>query len=313
MSVRLALATASPTLGTTSRVISGPNPKLAMLRALALRSAFLARQSWHGLRAAGRSIAKAPGWMGQVVLSVLSTPAGYTSAVTLTSTGVRVVLRGADVAIRAVGRLAAIATGTACAAVGSVIPAWRSALIVAHADAVDRINHVYEQATTTIARFADRVRSAAHTGLVQTVATRAAAVTSALLVLHVLTKGAIALHLVQLVPAAAAMVAWLTSPWLAVFGVLSVTAAVLAYALWATSRVDLADLDMAVEISADGSITVTGIPDQLSPGAQEQAVREASTTALSALNASVSRPARTRSRTRKPAARANSASISAPV
>jgi len=110
MALRLALATASPTPGTTSRVISGPNPKLAMLRASALRAAFLAQQSWHAIKAAGRSIAKAPGWMGQVVLSVLSTPAGYTSAVTLVSTGVRLVLRGTDVAVRTAGRLAAVAT-----------------------------------------------------------------------------------------------------------------------------------------------------------------------------------------------------------
>jgi hypothetical protein len=205
MNVRLALATASPTLGTTSRVISGPNPKLAMLRALALRSAFLARQSWHALKAAGRSIAKAPGWMGQVVLSVLSTPAGYTSAVTLTSTGIRLVLRGADVAIRAVGRVAAIATGAACAGIGSVIPALRDTLIVAHADTVDRVNHAYEHATRVVARFGEQARGAAHTGLVQTVATRAAAAASALLVLHVLTKGAIAMHLVHLVPTAAAV------------------------------------------------------------------------------------------------------------
>jgi len=299
MSVRLALATASPTPGTTSRVISGPNPKLAMLRALALRTSFVAQQSWYAIKAAGRSIAKAPGWLGQVVLSVLSTPAGYTSAVTLISSGIRLAMRGADIAVRAVGRLAAIATGAACVGIGSVIPALRDTLIVAHADAVDRVNHSYEQAATTIARSADRVRSAAHTGLVQAVATRAAAAASALLVLHVITKGAIAIHLVQLVPTAAAVVAWVTSPWLAVMGVAGATTAALVYALWATSRVSLDGVDMAVEVAADGSITVCGIPGRLDAQAQAQIAQAA----VSALNSPAPRQTPTRTRARKSAAR----------
>ena len=305
MSVRLALATASPTPGTISRVISGPNPKLAMLRALALRSAFLAQQSWHAMKAAGRSIAKAPGWMGQVVLSVLSTPAGYTSAVTLISTGVRLVMRGADCAVRAGGRLAAIATGGLCTAIGSVVPAWRNGLIVAHADAVDRVNHAYEKTTDVITRCADQVRVAAHTGLVQTVATRAAAAASALLVLHVITKGALAMRLVQLVPAAAAVVAWVTSPWLAVLGVIGATATAMAYALWAISRINLEDVDMTVEIAADGSITVHGIPSRLDSAVQDQAA-QAAATAVIALDEPVRRSAPTRTRGRRTASRTDS-------
>jgi hypothetical protein len=251
------------------------------------------------MKVAGRSIAKAPGWLGQVVLSVLSTPAGYTSAVTLVSTGVRVVLRGADVAVRAVGRLAAIATGAACAGIGSVIPALRDSLIVTHADAVDRINHAYEQVTGAITRFAQRARGAAHTGLVQTVATRASAAASALLVLHVITKGAIAMHLMQLVPTAAAVITWVTSPWLAVLGVGGATAAALVYALWATSRVSLDELDMTVEIAADGSITVTGIPDHLTPSTQDELAQAAASQATTGLNGPTRRPSR--ARTRKPA------------
>jgi hypothetical protein len=239
--------------------------------------------------------------MGQVVLSVLSTPAGYASAVTLISSGIRLVLRGADVAVRAVGRLAAISTGGICAGIGSVIPAWRGVLIVAHADAVDRVNHAYEQATGAIARFGEQVRGAAHTGLVQTVSTRSAAAASALLVLHAITKGAIATHVVQLVPAAVAMVAWVTSPWLAVLGVLGATATALACALWAISRVNLDDLDMTVEIAADGSITLAGIPDDLAQSAQDQAA-QAAAAAVATLTGSVHRPAPQRSRTRRSSA-----------
>jgi hypothetical protein len=172
-------------------------------------------------------------------------------------------MRGADIAVRAVGRLVAIATGAACASIGSVIPAWRGALIVAHADIVDRFNHTYEHAAATAARFGDQVRSAAHTGLVQSVATRSAAAASALLVLHVITKGAIALQLIQLVPAAASIFAWGTSPWLAVAGVVGGTVASMAYSLWAMSRVSLDELDMTIEVAADGSITVSGIPGDI--------------------------------------------------
>jgi uncharacterized protein YukE len=213
--------------------------------------------------------------MGQVVLSVLSTPAGYTSAVTLISTGVRLAMRGADVGIRAVGRLAAIATGAACAGIGSVVPAWRGALIAAHADTVDRINHAYERAAATVTRLGEQVRVAADTRLVQSVATRAAAAASALLVLHVITKGAIALHLVQLVPAAAAVVAWVTSPWLSLLGVGGATGAALVHALWTGSRADLDDVDVTVEIAADGSVMVHGLPPGAAPELRDDIAQQA--------------------------------------
>jgi len=269
-----------------------------MLRALALRAAFLAEQSWHAIKTAGRSIVKAPGWMGQVVLSVLSTPAGYNTTIALISVGVRAVLRGVDIAVRSAGRLAAITTGAVCAGIGSVIPAWRDTLIVSHANTLDRINHAYDNLIDRITHAAEQAQAAAHTGLVQAVATRAAAAASALLVLHAITKGTIALHLAQIVPAATTVLAWATSPWLALMGVGTATTVAMAYALRAFTQVPLEDLELTLEVAPDGSITVTGIPDQLSTTDQQTIAQAAASAAFEGVEKYAPRQRSTRSRTR---------------
>jgi len=210
-------------------------------------------------------------------------PAGYNTTVDPISVGMRAALRGVDIAVRSAGRLAAITTGTVCAAIGSVIPAWRDTLIVSHANSLDRINHAYGNLVDRVTHAAEQAQAAAHTGLVQAVATRAAAAASALLVLHAITKGAIALHLAQIVPTAATVLAWATSPWIALMGVGTATLAAMGYALRAFTQVPLEDLELTLEVAPDGSITVTGIPDRLSMSDQHRVAQAAASTAFESL------------------------------
>ena len=282
MTVHLSLAPAPGVPHT--RVISGPNPKLAMLRALDLRATDIAARAWTSIKTLGDLIARTPGWVGHAVLGILSTPAGYATTINTITLSIRAAYRIIDRGICLVGRLAAASTGAAAGSISTIAPTLGHTLICLHADTVDAVNSAYENLNARIHRFGEALQDLADTALVRSTATRTAALASALIVVNIITRGIITTRIFDLAPGMAGVVAAATSPWwlLLATGTVTVTAAA-----WA-ARTHLThagaglpeDLDLIVNIEADGSITVTGIPSSLPRSTADQIAQQAITSAL---------------------------------
>lgn len=282
MTVHLSLAPAPG--GTHTRVISGPNPKLAMLRALALRATDIAARAWTGIKTLGGLIARTPGWVGHAVLGVLSTPAGYATTINTITLSIRAAYRIIHRGICLVGRLAAAATGAAAGSISTIAPTVGHTLICLHADTVDAVNAAHENLNARIHRFGEALQDLADTALVRSTATRAAALASALIVVNIITRGIITSRLLDLAPAMAGVVAAATSPWWLLLATGTVTVAAAAWA--ARTHVTHAsaglpeDLDLTVNIEPDGSITVTGIPSNLPRSTADRIAQQAIASAL---------------------------------
>jgi hypothetical protein len=258
-----------------TRIVSGPNPKIAMARALLVKATAAAPVIWEWVRRGAAMVAKTPGWVGHAVLGVLSTPAGYSSAVQLVGTGVKAGWRLLDRAVCLAGRGFATVTGLAASTVGHIAPTWGQALVSAHADAVDAVNSLHEHVVHRVIGLGQRLEQLAHTPLVKTTATRAAAAASGLLVLHLVTKGLLASKALEVAPSLAGLVVALTSPWWLLIAVTSVTVGTLAGGAYL--EIGKADMlqDLVVNIAADGSITVEGLPDWLPEGQKRRAAEGA--------------------------------------
>ena len=264
-----------------TRIVSGPNVKIAMARALLVKATAAAPVVWEWVKRGASLVAKAPGWVGHAVLGVLSTPAGYSTALQVVGTGVKAGWRLLDRAVCLAGRGIATVTGLAASSVRRVAPTWGQALVSAHADAIDAVNALHEHVVQRVNGLGQQLEQLAHAPLVSTTATRAAAAASGLLVLHMITKGLLASKALEVAPSLAGLVVAATSPWWLLLAVASVTVGTLAGAAYlAIGKADTSQ-DLVVNVAADGSMTVDGLPDWLPEGQMRRAAEQALQVALS--------------------------------
>lgn len=298
------LAVAGEPVDYITKVVSGPSPQLAMLRALALKAVTQAKRAWVWIRHGAKSILHAPGWIAQAVLSGLSTSAGYATATGVISTAVRFIHRITDKVVRGIGRAGML---TAYTVAGFLPGSWADKATTWIDQATTRVARAYTTHRSRVEGLGEHLLFLAYSPLVRTVATRAAATASALIVIHLITKGIVATHIAQTIPALATATVIVTSPWWALAGVGILTLAALAWAgirLLRSTRTndpnddhqsfvtDLGEtpanstnghmsqqangfsdteLDgLTVDIGVDGSILVHGIPADLSEETQER-------------------------------------------
>ena len=275
-----------------TRIVSGPNPKLAMLRALAMRATTIAPVAWAWGKRGAALVARTPGWVGQAVLATLSSPSGYATAVSATATGIKAAYRLLDRAVCLTGRGIATLTGLAASSIVPIAPTFGHALIAAHADAIDAVNAAHEHATRNITAFGRELEQLAHAPLVKTTTTRAAAVASALLVVHLLTKGAIAFKAIQATPALAGLVVAVTSPWWLVLAVTGITCGAIAASAYLSNSTGTPPGDLVVNVGTDGSITVTGMPANTSERDKQRIAEHAAREAVARLEGQTPTPNR---------------------
>ena len=266
-----------------TRLVSGPNPRIAMARALLLKATATAPVIWEWVKRGAALVAKTPGWVGHAVLGVLSTPAGYSTALQVVGTGIKAGWRLLDRSVCLAGCGIATVSGLAASSIRHIAPTWGQALVAAHADAVDAVNSLHEHVVQRVNGLGQRLEQLAHTSLVKATSTRAAAAASGLLVLHLVTKGLLASKALEVAPSLAGLVAALTSAWWLLLAVAGVTVGTIAGAAYLSSGENGQSEDLIVNIALDGSISVTGIPRGMSTAEQERISAQAAQQALANL------------------------------
>lgn len=200
-------------MSTYSIPITGPSPRLAMLRALALKTARRTGELLATVRVVltrSRQLVRAA---ATTVLGAIGSDTGYQ----LARHGVRALARVAVTAARAVGR----AIGRATRTVGRLLRAGISLISPAAAAIAEQAVHQYLTVPLTVAATtaSSWVRDAAQvlweltdTALVRTTTVRSAQIAAATLAVHSLTQGLAATKVVQAVPALMDIVVTLTNP-----------------------------------------------------------------------------------------------------
>ena len=300
MSRHLALAAA---VGGSARpapigaVILGPNARLAVLRVLVERVLATSTAAWQWIRQGTRLIARTPRWVGHSILGILSSDAGYETAVRLIGSGVKASGKGIDIAVCATGRTVAVASGAVAAMIAKAAPRWGGKLVEAHADAVDTTNRAYSTIQARMSDTGQRLERLAHGPIARTISTRAAAIASAFLAVHAISRGVIATKILHAAPALTGAVAAATSPWVLLAGVAVVTASALAWQALRSSDTPPMTGPLTVNVQRDGSVIVTGMPDQLSQADKQQAAKEAVDQAVQHMEATIRRRTRAPRRT----------------
>ena len=103
--------------------VSGPDQRLAWLRALWLKAQGIARIAWAHAKVDLSGAVRLPRWIAQAALSLLSSQAGYDTAVSGIGTGVRAFARGVGWAVTWLGRGLSWLGETAARLVGRMWPA----------------------------------------------------------------------------------------------------------------------------------------------------------------------------------------------
>ena len=103
--------------------VSGPDERLAWLRALWLKATGLARTAWAHARVVLSGTIRLPRWVAQAALSLLSSQAGYGAILNTIGTAVRAVDRGASWAVTRIGRGLSWLGDTTARLLGRVGPA----------------------------------------------------------------------------------------------------------------------------------------------------------------------------------------------
>ena len=193
--------------------VSGPSPRLAMLRTIYLKALGVARAAWAKTRLALSTAVRLPRQVATAAVSMLSTGGGYDAAVH----AVAGALRGAwgFAAGWSAPRLAApLGRERARAAPRPHLPAarrsargWTSRLLRPLRNAATRVARTVEAAATA-------AESLAGMPLVRAATTTAAKVGGGILLVHAATRGAAAAKVVSLLPGAMTVVVHATNPWL---------------------------------------------------------------------------------------------------
>lgn len=289
-------------MSTYSISVSGPSPRLAMLRALALKAAHAGTEMLSALKVTLTRGGQLVRTASSTTLAIIGSDVGYqfarSLARTVVTTVAAVVRQPVDLLVaglRIAGRLCR-------AAIGSISP-----LLAASIDAhlhrwiVTPANRWTSTATRWVQKAAEAVWELSDHSLVKTVTVRAAQAASLLLAVHTITQGAVAARVVQSFPWLMDAVITVTNPTRVVLFVAAVFVSALCITAarlmrWSPSpdpvglRVDLVhpqvdpgtptlqtgprttvptwDFDriaaqVNVEVTPDGSVLVHGIPAEL--------------------------------------------------
>jgi len=248
-----------PIDGTYEVPISGPSPHLAMLRAVMLKAAGIARHTWHSMKASLRLAGQLPRSAAVTLSSLLASTTGYIALTGTVRTLVRCAWAGVRAVARGIGRACRAAAGLVTLAVGYVsAPGADWTLRVTDAIA-DRVTGVACGVDGTVRGSGELAWALAHTTLVRTAVTVAASTASAVFVFHTLTQGLLAFRIVQAAPALMTAVVWATDPWRTLGLVTAVAAGAMTVALARLLHGNQAD------VTGDG-----GEPQPPSPAAAQR-------------------------------------------
>lgn len=280
--------------------VSGPDPRLAMLRALTVKSRAHLTRIWTTLRIGLGRATRFARATASTALAALGHPAGYHavrySLRTVSTTAVGLLRRGFELlgrGLRALGRLAHDGLAAVAPGVADTVASTLGRVITAPARTVTRT------ALAWIADAGQLLWSLSGTSLVRTITTRTAQAASIVLGIHTLTHGAVSARIVQALPWAMDAIVTMTNPaWaLAAVGIAFTTAMALAALrvlrhpsldpdpdeLQSPGGLDLATPNLPtgprrlsaeqdyrpliaslnIEITPDGTVLVHGIPDHI--------------------------------------------------
>ena len=289
-----------PVEGTYSVPVSGPSPHLAVLRAVLLKTAGVARAGWSRTRTTLRFAGHLPKSVAATVSSMLSTNAGYAALTGTARTIARGAWNGVRAVARGVGKTGRFAAGLVTRAVGYVSAAGADWTLRVTDTTADKVTGVASNVDAAVRGAGELAWALAHTALVRTSVTTAASVASGVFVVHTLTQGLLAVRIVRAMPWLMTAVVWATNPWrtLALVGAAGVAAMLIALARLIHSTQDdespdpeppaaamgtrpvavapeptpapmpVIDWDavaasVRVEITNDGSVLVRGIPNSI--------------------------------------------------
>ena len=221
-----------PIDGTYSVLVSGPSPRLAMLRTLIMKTDGIARHAWASARTTVHTAGQMPRSVAATVSSVLSTPAGNTAltgaARRITSTTWTAVTSVA----RGIGRSGRAAAGLLTCTVGHLSADGADTLLRTTDRVGAHITTAARQVDEWVCGLGDLTWTLLHTRLVRSTVTTTASAASGVFVIHTLTQGLIAVKIVQAAPALMTAVVWATDPWrtLALVGIAAGAAMLIALA-----------------------------------------------------------------------------------
>lgn len=215
-----------PIDGTYAVPVSGPSPRLAMLRAVMLKAAGIARNAWRGTRTTMRLAGQLPRSVATTVSSLLATRTGYSLLTTTVRSIVRGAWNGISAVARIIGRGCRGLSGLVTLAVGYLSPGGADWTLRVTDTIADRVSAAGRSVDATVRGAGDVLWNLAHTSLVRTAVTTAASLASGVFVVHTLTQGLLAVKIVQAAPALMTAVIWATDPWrtLALVAATAVTA-----------------------------------------------------------------------------------------
>ena len=221
-----------PIDGTYSVPVSGPSPRLAMLRTLIMKTSGIARHAWASARTTVHTAGQMPRSVAATVSSVLSTQAGYTAltgaARRVTSTAWTAVTTLA----RGIGRAGRAAAGLLTCTIGHLSADGADTLLRTTDRVGTHITTAARHVDDWVRGFGDLTWTLLHTRLVRSTVTTTASAASGVFVIHTLTQGLIAVKIVQAAPALMTAVVWATDPWrtLALVGIAAGAAMLIALA-----------------------------------------------------------------------------------
>lgn len=302
--------------------VSGPSPRLAMLRALALKAAQRAGQLLTAVKVTLTRGTHLVRTAASAALAVVGSEAGYQLVRHALRTVVTTAAKAVEAGLRLLGRGLKFLARTARTAIALVSPEA--------ADVVDRtvrdwivepVARVASTVGTWVRNVAQLVWELSDSSLVKAVTVRAAQVAGLVLAVHSLSQGAVASRIVQALPWLMDAVLWITSP----VKVLALVATAFVVALGFTAvrlldggdnpgptepatapeperdpgtpvlvaelrRTEQSSFDLEkiaasvnVEVSADGCVLVHGIPGDLPDDIGRQVARIAADAATARL------------------------------
>lgn len=199
--------------GTYSVPVSGPSARLAILRAVMLKAAGVARTAWAHTRTTLRLVGRLPKSVAVTVNSLLATPTGYTTVTRISRALVNAAWNGLTRLIRGAGRAVHATARLIPLGVGFVSPAGADATLHATETVADTVMSWFDRVDRKVRATGQLCWNLGQTTLVRSTVTTAASAASGIFVVHNLTQGLAAVKIVQAMPSLMTAVVWATNPW----------------------------------------------------------------------------------------------------
>jgi hypothetical protein len=292
--------------------ISGPDQRLAWLRALLLKVQGVARTAWAHAKVILTGAIRLPRWVANATLSLLSSKAGYDTIVNTIGTGIRAVARGVNWALTKVGQGLSWLGDRTARLVGRAWPAAETWLRGTAARVATPVRNGIEWLGDVLTGTGTIAEGLARTPLVRAASTTGAKVAAGVLAVHAVSKGAVAAKIVTALPASMDLVIAATNPWVALAAVGVVTLSAMGIALarllaagsdngpdgdgteavMGTVAADAEDVEgvltdleeiarhVHVTVDVDGSVVVEGIPTTVPEDLREVVARIAANAAI---------------------------------